>query len=77
MKKDTAFKPASKMSLEEYLENFLPENHNDQDRKYLEARHRWEIEGGPDLYIKSSDEYNGTTFQARNMPEEKGQYKLF
>lgn len=66
------FKPAHLMSLEEYISEFLPKDHNDQDLKYLNARWNWEtgktIEERSAAIEIATKEYWGTTFQMKNYP---------
>lgn len=56
------FKSASKMSLQEYLEEYLPADHNEQDKVYLSRRHEWETQKDYP-YRNFAEAYKGTTFE--------------
>lgn len=58
------FKPIEKMSLKEYLERFLPADHNEQDKIYLQERYKWHTQKGYD-YSNVHLAFEGTTFSKR------------
>lgn len=66
------FRPARLMSKEEYISEFLPADHNQQDLKYLSARWNWEtgktIEERSSAIEVATQEYWGTTFQMKSYP---------
>ena len=55
------FKPAKEMSDKEFMDRFLPVDHNEQDIIYLKARYRWE-KGEAD-FDETTKAYGGTTFE--------------
>ncbi len=65
------FRSIREMDLKEFTDVFLPKNHTEQDKKYIKARYAWETFKGDvhlksELYARSSEAYEGTTFQKRN-----------
>lgn len=57
-------KPASKMTREEFLEAYLPEDHTEHDVAYLKARWAWTISQDPtgELFAEASRLHKFTTF---------------
>ena len=51
----------------EWVKQNLPENHNEQDIKYLKARYQWmhAKDFDTELWNKCVEAYQGTTFQLR------------
>ncbi|MBD1430604.1 hypothetical protein [Sphingobacterium litopenaei] len=60
------------MTEADFIEKFLPDDHNDQDLKYLKARYKWEAarrnEDSHKFFELASKTYNGTTFQKKHYP---------
>lgn len=57
------FKSSDQMTEKEFIEKYLPADHNDQDKIYLEKRYQWERHEID--YTEVSKAYEGTTFQKR------------
>ena len=55
------FKPAKEMSDKEFMDRFLPVDHNDQDVLYLKSRYKWEM--GEVDFEETIKAYRGTTFE--------------
>jgi hypothetical protein len=60
--KNTKFKSTDKMTEKEYVQKFLPVDHNDQDVKYLKERYKWELDNTYP-YSNVSKAFQGTTWQ--------------
>lgn len=60
----TKIKCDSSLTLNEYLEKYLPSDYNEQDKTYLTERYKWETIKNYS-YENVSKAYKGTTFQKR------------
>lgn len=58
-----AFKSTDRMTQKEFVEKYLPADHNDQDKIYLAKRYQWEK--GEISWNECSEAYEGSTFQKR------------
>ena len=52
------------MSENEFIQNFLPPDHNEQDKIYLKERYKWTTQKNYP-YSKVSAAFQGTTFSKK------------
>ena len=62
--KKNKFISIDKMSENEFIQNFLPPDHNEQDKIYLKERYKWTTQKNYP-YSKVSAAFQGTTFSKK------------